>query len=332
MTDNSKPDTPHTPGPYIIPIDYEALYQMDEPPDYEPWDVYGWFLISVATQQTPMVMNTNIQVPDHVLQTKDVIFKEVNGIKLGLDVYQAKDDPALRPLILIIHGGYWKSGDKGVHAQQGIEFVNLGYTAVSVNYRLSANHKFPAAIEDIFDAVKYLTKHAAEYNLDPERIVTYGGSAGGHLSAFIGLSANTPGKSYNQDINSAAIKGVIGLYGIQDLTLPIQREHPFTQQFIGNTYEDASETYREASPVYHVDENDPPVLLVHGSLDGSVSVQNSDALSEKLTEAGVPCTYDRIEGWSHGLDFFSPIGERTLWHIYQFLKTNMPSDKMKRST
>ena len=330
MTANSKIDNaPNVPGPHIIPIDYEALYKLEEPPGYEPWDVYGWFLLSVAAQQTPMVMNPWMTVPDHVLQIKDVNFKEVDGIKLGLDVYQSKDDPGPRPLILIIHGGYWKSGDKGVHVQQGIEFVELGYTAVSVNYRLSADHKFPAGIEDIYDAVKFLTENSAEYCIDPDRIVTYGGSAGGHLSAFIALAGNSPDRSYNQGINPKSFKGALSMYGIHDLTLPIQREHPFTQQFIGKTYEEDPQSYREASPVFHVDSNDPPVLLVHGSLDGSVSVQNSDSLSAKLEEVGVPYTFDRVEGWSHGMDFFSPIGERTLWYIYQFLKNFMPSDKMK---
>ena len=83
---------------------------------------------------------------------------------------------------------------------------------------------------------------------------------------------------------------------MHNLTLPIQPEHTFIQQFIGKTYAQDPETYREASSVSHVDENDPPVLLVHGSLDGSLSVQNSDALSVKLKEVGVPNTFNRVEG------------------------------------
>lgn len=329
VTQEPSPSGSHTPGPHIISIDYDALYKMQKPPPYKPFEVYGWFLLSVATQQTPLVFNSMMPVPDHVIQTKDIIFKEVDGEKLGVDIYRPKGDTTPNPLILIIHGGYWKSGDKAVHVQQGVEFAELGYTAASVNYRLSASHKFPANIEDIYDCIKYLTKHAAEFNIDPKRIVTYGGSAGGHLSGFIGLAANTKGRTYNEDINSDAIKGVIALYGMQDLTLQIQREHPFTQQYIGKTFHEASAKYREASPIYHVDSSDPPVLLIHGSLDGSVSVKNSDALSEMLKETGVRYTYDRVEGWPHGMDFFSPIGERTLWHIYQFLKTNMPSDEMR---
>ena len=319
-----------TPGPHIVPID-EKLYAMEEPPSYEPFDVYGIFLMSVAAQQTPLVMNPGTPVPEGVTQTKDVVFKTVGDETLSLDLYSPKDDATPNPLILIIHGGYWKSGDKSVHVQQGIEFAELGYTAASVNYRLSAEHKFPANIEDIYDAIRYLTTNAAEYNIDPERIVTYGGSAGGHLSAIIGLAANSGGRDYNVDINPDAFKGIISMYGMHDLTLNIQRDHPFTVQFIGRPYQPSDADYREASPVYHVDSDDPPVLLVHGSLDGSVSVQNSDALSQRLQSAGVPYTYDRVEGWPHAMDFFSPIGERTLWHAYQFLKANMPSDEMVQS-
>jgi len=320
-----------TPGPYIIPIDYAALFKMKEPPAYKPFAVYGFFLVSVAAQQTPMVMNTWMKVPKGVIQTKDVIFKEVDGKKLGVDIYRPKNDTTPNPLILVIHGGYWKSGDKAVHVQQGVEFAELGYTVAAMNYRLSADHKFPANIEDIYDCIKYLTAHAAEFNIDPKRIVTYGGSAGGHLSAFIGLSANTKGRSYNKGMNADAIKGVITIYGMHDLTMQIQKEHPFTLQYIGKSFEKASASYRDASPIYHVDSADPPVLLIHGSLDGSVSVKNSDALAETLKANGVSYTYDRVEGWPHGMDLFSPIGERTLWHVYQFLKAHMPSDELKEN-
>ena len=275
-------------------------------------------------------MNPWQSVPDRVVKTADIIYKEIDGLKLGLDIYQAKSSNKPQPLILVIHGGYWKSGDKSTHITNGIEFTDLGYTVAAMNYRLSAKYKFPAAIEDIRDSIRYLTEHATEFNIDPERIVLYGGSAGGHLSAFIGLAANTPGKAYVEGINPQAIKGIISLYGMHDLTMTIQREHPFTQQFIGKTFEEDPDTYLEASPIHHVDKNDPPILLIHGSLDGSVSVKNSDALAEKLKLAGVPCTYDRVEGWSHAMDFFSPIGERSLWFIYHFLKTYMPSEAMQR--
>ena len=109
-------DAAKTPGPHIVPVDYTALYAMQEPPDYEPFEVYGWFLISVATQQTPLVMNLDLEVPPEIEQIRDVPFKETEDSKLALDIYKPREDRSPNPLVLIIHGGYWKSGDKSVHA------------------------------------------------------------------------------------------------------------------------------------------------------------------------------------------------------------------------
>ena len=132
----------HKAGPRIIPINYEQLFAMPEPPTYEPFPVYGEFLFSVAAQKTPLVLNPRFPVPESVKKTPNVVFKTALGSELAVDVYQPKNDTSSNPLILIIHGGYWKYGDKSIHLQQGVEFAELGYTAASVNYRLSAEHKF----------------------------------------------------------------------------------------------------------------------------------------------------------------------------------------------
>ncbi len=322
------PTPTETPGPFIKAIDYDALYAMTDPPAYEPFEVYGLFLISVAIQQTPLVLDLFKPVPEGIVKEADVVFKEASGQQITMDIYYDADDPTPNPLILIIHGGYWKTGDKAVHQFNAVEFVEMGYTAASVNYRLSADTKFPGNIEDVYDAIRFLTENAADYNIDPTRIATWGGSAGGHLSSFIGLSANTPDRDWNAGIDGSAIKAVISMYGMHDLTLPIQREHPFTEQYIGAPYEDAPDTYAEASPIHHADASDPPVLLIHGSIDGSVSVQNSDALAAELADLGVTHEYDRVEGWPHAMDLFSPIGERSLWFVRNFLMEHMPSDEM----
>ena len=104
----------HTLGPHIVPIDYDALYQRSEPPEYEPFSFYGAFLFSVADQQTPLAMNVARPTPDNVSQTMDVVFKEIDGITLGLDAYQPSNDDTPNPLILITCGGAWKSGDKAL--------------------------------------------------------------------------------------------------------------------------------------------------------------------------------------------------------------------------
>jgi acetyl esterase/lipase len=315
-------------GPRIIPIDYEALFQLDEAPSYKPFPMYGSFLFAVANQKLPMVYNTALALPDHIERISDVVYKESDGISLGLDIYFNRADESPNPLMFIIHGGYWKAGDKGqFHTQRATEFVNLGYTVASINYRLSTTHQYPANIEDLRDGILFLSAHADRFRIDPTRIVTYGISAGGHLAAFMALAANSDRPSAS-GLSSSSFKGAISLYGIHDLTLAVQREHPFTELYMGTPYDLDPGNYIEASTTSLVDENDPPILLIHGSIDGSVSVRNSDNLARALEAAGVPFVYDRIEGWPHVMDFFSPIGERSLWQTHRFLARYMPSDEM----
>jgi triacylglycerol lipase len=317
-------------SPRIALINYEELFQLDKPPPYKPFPMYGSFLFAVANQTLPMVYDTQQALPDHIRKIPDVVYKHSDGVELGLDIYFNREDKSPNPLILIIHGGYWKAGDKGAfYAQRAIEFVNLGYTVVSINYRLSTGYKYPANIEDLRDGILFLTAKAELYNIDPTQIMTYGISAGGHLAAFIPLAANSD-REYSKGLSASVFKGAISLYGIHDLSLTIQREHPFTELYIGTSYDVNPSKYIDASTISHVDREDPPVLLMHGSIDGSVSVKNSDELAKALEAEEVPFVYDRIEGWPHLMDFFSPIGERSLWQVYQFLKRYMPSDEISK--
>jgi acetyl esterase/lipase len=315
-------------GPRIQPIDYENLYSLDEPPAYAPYPMYGGFLFDVANQRLPMVYDTAMALPARIERLADVRYKEVDGLPLALDVYVDKADPSPRPLILLIHGGYWKAGDKGpFYTQRATELVDLGYTVASINYRLSTKHKFPANIEDLRDGILFLTDNAARFRIDPGSIVTYGISAGGHLAAFLALAANSD-RAYTRGLDPAVFKGVIAVYGIHDLSLTVQREHPFTELYIGASYDMAPASYLDASTTTHVDPDDPPVLLIHGAIDGSVSVKNSDNLAAALEANDVPFVYDRVAGWPHLMDFFSPIGERSLWHMHRFLRCHMPSAAM----
>jgi acetyl esterase/lipase len=315
-------------GPRLLEIDYKALYSLKAPPAYQPFPIYGAFIFAVANQQLPMVYNTRMPLPAHIVKVSDVPYKEIDGGSLALDIYFSGKDTSPNPLILIIHGGYWKAGDKGsFYTQRATEFVDLGYTVASINYRLSTGHKYPANIEDLRDGILFLSENARKFNIEPGKIVTYGISAGGHLAAFMALAANSE-REYTEGLNPDSFKGAISLYGIHDLTLAIQRENPFTELYIGAPYDVDRHNYLDASTTSHVDPQDPPVLLIHGSIDGSVSVKNSDSLARALELNNVPYVYDRIEGWPHVMDFFSPIGERSLWQVYQFLRRHMPSGEM----
>ncbi len=309
-------------------LDYETIYGLEGPPPYEPWPIYGAFLKAAVTGQAELVFDDKATVPSRVRKISDIVFKVVDGHQIELDIYQARDDQTPRPLVIYIHGGYWKAGTKNAHAQQGIEFVDMGYTVAAIDYRLSTEAPFPAAVLDIRDAITWLCANAATYAIDPTRIILCGSSAGGHLSAFFGLAANSPGRTYGEGIDPTHIRAIISLYGMHDLTIPFHHDHPFTRLFLGASYADDPARYLEASPVAHIDPSDPPVLLIHGTLDGSVPVRHSDLLAKRLQAAHVPFIYDQIDGWPHCLTWFSPLAERTLWQIYHFLKRHVPSNKM----
>jgi acetyl esterase/lipase len=311
-------------------LDHDAIYALASPPAYEPWPIYGAFLMAVATGDAPLVFDDTMQIPSRVKKTSGLVFKEADGIQLELDIYRTALDDTPRPLVVVIHGGYWKAGTRRVHAQQGIEFVDMGYSVATIDYRLSAHAAFPAAVLDVRDAIRWLSENADEYGIDATQIILYGSSAGGHLAAFMGLAAHSQDHEYGYGIDADNLKAVISLYGMHDLTIDFHQDHPFTAQFIGTTYADSPAQYLQASPVAHAHHGAPPMLLMHGTLDGSVPVQNSDLLAERLEALGVPLTYDRIEGWAHCMSWFSPIAERTLWQTFHFLKQHCPSDRMRR--
>ncbi|MFT5172587.1 MAG: acetyl esterase/lipase [Gammaproteobacteria bacterium] len=309
-------------------LDLPAIYARETPPDYQPWPIYGAFLMAVATGEAPLVFNNAVQIPSRIKKTDGLVFKQADGRELKLDIYRSALDDTPRPLVVVIHGGYWKAGSRQAHGQQAIEFVDMGYSVASIDYRLSGQAPFPAAVLDVRDAIRWLSENAREHAIDASQIILYGSSAGGHLAAFMGLAAHSADREYGHGIDAGSLKAVISLYGMHDLSIGFHHDHPFTEQFIGAAYVDDPAQYREASPIAHAHCGAPPVLLMHGTIDGSVPVQHSDLLAARLKALGVPLTYDRIEGWAHCMSWFSPIAERTLWQIFHFLKQHCPSDRM----
>ena len=281
--------------------------------------------MAAATGQAPLVFDNAAALPARVRRRADIIYKTVAGRNLALDLYQSANNDEPRPLFVYFHGGNWKAGSRRAHGQQGTEFVDMGYTMAAIEYRLSGEAPFLAAIRDICDALRWLTDNADAHAIDPTRIILCGSSAGEHLSAFTGFAVNNPDCEYGAGLAADCIKAVISFYGMHDLTIDFHRDHPFTTQFLGSTYAENPALYVDASPVTYVGPSSPPTLLMHGTLDGSVPVRHSDLLSKRLAVAGVPFVYYRIEGWAHCMNWFSPLAERSLWQVYRFLKQYAPS-------
>jgi acetyl esterase/lipase len=227
----------------------------------------------------------------------DVVYGEVNGQPLKLDIYLPKSEPtSLRPAIVIVHGGGWSAGSRKGMLQQSIAkfFSQEGFVCVSVGYRLVTrdSNKYPAAIDDVQRAVRWLRANAAKYHIDPNRIGAIGDSAGGHLVSLLGTRETRDNSDPSLARYSSKVNCVVNLYGPADFTIkasPAVNSAAISilTYFFGKTQEQAPELYRDASPVAHVSSKSAPFLIFHGSQDFLVPLDQSQRLHDALKRAGV---------------------------------------------
>jgi len=264
-------------------------------------------IIGVAT--VFVVWSPRYVKPSNSLKGKilrDFVYRTVNGVAVKMDIYYPEEiDAHPLPVTVYIHGGGWTGGDK--RAGEGIVDARVllthGFVVVSINYRLAPTYRFPAQIEDVKCAIRYLRAYAQRYHLDPERIGVFGGSAGGHLAALLGVADEIAGFDKGEYLGqSSRVRAVVDMFGPTNLTLltsdPDHRR--LIQQVFGSV-----EILKQASPVTHVSKDDPPFLILHGDKDPVVPLNQSTQLYERLRTAGVPVTLVVVKNAGHG---FTPVG------------------------
>lgn len=258
---------------------------------------------------TPL-SETHTPAPDEALDItglgsveRDVTYCAVGDVALKMDVYTPETMTSPAPAVIYVHGGGWTDGDKASGGAREIqELLARGYLVVAVNYRLAPESKFPAQIEDVKCAVRYLRANVAAYNLDPDRIGAWGNSAGGHLVSLLGVTDAGDGfeGSGGYADQSSRVQAVVDGYGPADLIQDFAGFSAWGNRVFGVT-EQSSHIITRASPVTHVSSDDPPFLIVHGEDDALVPPSQSEILYQRLTAAGVPATLVMVENASHGL-------------------------------
>lgn len=252
---------------------------------------------------------------------KDIVYGKTGDVELKLDLAKPASSDGLLSAIVFIHGGGWQAGDKSGFEQPIRQFASAGYVAVSVGYRFAPEHPWPAQIEDVKCAVRYLRANAAEYGIDPDKIGAIGHSAGGHLALLLGLMDSEDGlegDSGHPDVSSK-VQAVINLCGPTDLrawrAAPEAQEEAkkasgkdfedVLRDFVGTTDREAA-VITQVSPVTYIDADDPPILTFHGSEDPVVPPDQATILHDALDKAGVK--YHKLvilEGADHG--FAEPV-------------------------
>ncbi|HUA16506.1 MAG TPA: alpha/beta hydrolase [Verrucomicrobiae bacterium] len=231
---------------------------------------------------------------------EDVPYEAVNGTTLHLDVYEpAERGGVTRRAVILIHGGGWSSFDKSTMRGMGNFLARAGYVAFSVDYRLfqePAANRWPAQLDDVQHAVRWVRANAAKYAVDPNRIGAFGHSAGAQLASLLGMEDTQHNSDPALAKYSSKVQAVVDVSGPADFTTERDPESmSFMTNFLGVDYSRHPEIWREASPAFHVSKQDAPFLIVHGTEDQNVPIAQAQELYEKLQAAGVPVSFVKIE-------------------------------------
>ena len=234
-------------------------------------------------------------------------YAKVDNHALALDLYLPTAQNA--PLIVWVHGGAWRAGSKDFMPLTAL--VESGYAVASIDYRLSTVAKFPALIHDCKGAIRWLRANESRYGYNANRICIAGNSAGGHLAALIGTSngvkalEGTVGGHADQ---SSDVQSIASYYGASNLASILSQSTPHglsvrvpaLKLLLGDTPDQVKELAQLASPVFHVDKNDPPLLLLHGDQDPQMPINQAHELHGRYKALQLDVAFEVLHGAAHG--------------------------------
>jgi acetyl esterase/lipase len=229
---------------------------------------------------------------------ENVPYASVNGVELHLDAYEPADrSSGMRPAVVLIHGGGWTSLDKHTMRGMGQFLARSGFVAFAVDYRLFQNkqNRWPAQLDDVQRAVRWVRANAAQYDVNPERIGAFGHSAGGQLAALLGMEDTRDNSDVALAKYSSKVQAVVDVSGPSDFTKGHDSEDGFLTDFLGAPYSQHPEVWREASPAFHAAKEDAPFLIVHGTQDQDVPISQAEELFEKLQSAAAPVSLIKVD-------------------------------------
>lgn len=244
------------------------------------------------------------KAPEGVSWEKDVVFGKGGETDLHLDLARPKEAAKSLPCVVFIHGGGWRQGNFKVHVPQILEYAKAGYVSATVQYRFAPAAPWPAQIEDVKCAVRYLRANADKYGIDKQRLGAIGFSAGAHLSMLLGTMDEKDGLEGNggSEGQSSKVQAVVSYFGPTDLAA---KDFPanvnaMISDFLGGTPDEKPGNFKAASPVTYIDKNDAPILMFMGTKDRLVPYNQAYELADTMTKAGLGGRVELILGADHG--------------------------------
>ncbi len=266
-------------------------------------------------------------LPNRVIEKKNVVYCSLGDRKLHLDIYSPKrKDNKKFPGVILIHGGGWKSGNRSMEAPMAQHLAMNGFVAATVEYRLSPEAKYPAAIYDLKSAIRWMRANANKFNIDSSKIAVYGSSSGGHLAAFLGATNGLKkfeGSEGNLN-HSSDVEAVVDIDGILDFTNPAESgkdndpEKPSVGKlWLGYSFKEKPELWIEASPLSYVSQKTPPFVFINSSLERFHA--GRETFIEKLRSYNTYFEIHTMPDTPHTFWLFHPWFNKTADYIINFL-------------
>ena len=243
-------------------------------------------------------------VPDWVVFDRNVEYANPDGQHLQMNIARPKFGTGPYPIVLCIHGGGFRAGSREGYNNLCLTLAQHGFVAATMSYRLAPKYQFPAAVHDTKAAVRWLRANAARFNADADRLGVTGGSAGGHLAQFLGVTAGV--KEFEGTENpghSSAVSCVVNVYGPSDFTKSYGKSvdaHEVLPLWLGGNLETARPKHVQSSPLNWVTPAAAPTLMIHGTEDKYVNYEQAIWMRDRLAASGVDVQLITLEGAGHG--------------------------------
>ena len=255
---------------------------------------------------------------ENVIEKKEIVYKKIGPRKLQIDAFYNKSKE-IKPAVILIHGGGWKSGNKSHMEPLAQKIASNGYACFTVEYRLSLEAKYPEGIFDIKQAIQFVKENADKFYVDIAKIAVLGCSSGGQMAALIGTTNNN---SKYEDVNyksnhSSSVQAIVDIDGILAFKHPESEEGAMASLWLGGNSDDKLETWLEASALTHTDKNTPPILFIGSQYPRFLA--GKDDMIEILNKYGIYNQTEIIQNSPHSFWLFYPWFEITVKKVTDFL-------------
>jgi acetyl esterase/lipase len=262
---------------------------------------------ATSSAQLPEALRTAVLINHAYDVNSNITYGVANNFDLKLDVYHSREAKSPTPVVVMIHGGGWLVSNKDDYVLTAGPYLAMGFSVVNVEYRSGKVSLAPASVEDCACALRWVARHAKDYNFDLDKIILTGPSAGGHLALMTGMAPASAGFAsecaFQDDPNSPAPKvaAIINLFGITDVVDLLQGPNlrTYAVSWLGSA-PGREDLARRLSPLTYVRPGLPPILTIHGDADKVVPYSHAVRLHEALTKAGVRNQLLTIPGAGHG--------------------------------